>query len=175
MTSNSQEKMFHMKRLKKITTTKNKPKIVQNQKLIRGWIQPLMSSQNTRKIAKRTNGVKSVRTQQHYDLTDKRQITSRLKVLELLLSHKYHQRGWNWLTLPLKVTTSQVVETSATVLLSPRPHSTKTVHDPPWPFSLAHNVRTFLSKSNIDNKTCYQRDLKAILIDINDHVTVNVL
>ena len=95
MTSNSQEKMFHMKRLKKITTTKNKPKIIQNQKLIRGWIQPRTSSQNTRQITKRTNGVKSVRTQQHYDLTDKRPITSRLKVLELLLSHKYHQRGWN--------------------------------------------------------------------------------
>ena len=147
-----------------------------------------MSSQNTRQIAKRTNGVKSVRTQQHYDLTDKRPITSRLKVLELLLSHKYHQRGWNWLTLPLKVTTSQVVETSATVLRSPRPHAPSTYEiqywlqgsnlhekDCTWPFSLAHNVRTFLSKSNLDNKTCYQRDLKAILIDINDHVTVNVL
>ena len=38
MTSNSQEIMFHVKRLKKITTTKNKPKIVQNQKLIRDFL-----------------------------------------------------------------------------------------------------------------------------------------
>ena len=34
--NNSQEKMSYMKRLKKITKTKNKPKIEQNQKLIRG-------------------------------------------------------------------------------------------------------------------------------------------
>ena len=34
--NNSQEKMFYMKRLKKITKTKNKPKIEQNQTLIRG-------------------------------------------------------------------------------------------------------------------------------------------
>ena len=146
-----------------------------------------MSSQNTRQMAKRTNGVKIVRTQQHYDLTDKRPITSRLKVLELLLSHKYHQREWNthvayqgdyltdcwnvsnsstftqtpWSHLLMKYSTDSRVQT----------FKKKTT----WPFSLAHNVRTFLSKSNLGNKTCYQRDLKAILIDINDHVTVNVL
>ena len=65
-------------------------------------------------MAKRTNGVKSVRTQQHYDLTDKRPITSRLKVLS------------ETPTLPIKVTTSLIVETSATVLRSPRPHAPST-------------------------------------------------
>ena len=42
-------------------------------------------------------------------------------------------------------------------------------------FSLAYNVRTFLSKSHLDNKICYQGEVIEILIDINDHVTVNVL
>ena len=47
MTSNSQEKMFHIKRLKKITTTKNKRKFVQNQKLITDCIQPLNRLRNS--------------------------------------------------------------------------------------------------------------------------------
>ena len=109
-------------------------------------------------------------------------MTSRLKVLLELLLAINTINGGETLTLLLTVTTSQVVETSATVLRSPRPHdpstykntvltpgfTKKTVHDHcPW--------RIMFGKLNLDNKTCYQGEPIEILIDINDHVTVNVL